>query len=79
MVKKKENSKRTYNGTKKTMKARRKRKEAREQKQKRNEASENPSPMQENKQTSETKTIYKPLVKKKESELKRTYNGTRTQ
>jgi len=35
MVKKKDNSKRTYNGTKKTMKARRKREEAREQKQKR--------------------------------------------
>jgi len=35
MVKKKENSKRTYNGTKKTMKARRKREETREQKQKR--------------------------------------------
>jgi len=35
MVKKKENSKRTYNGTKKTMKSRRKREEAREHKQKR--------------------------------------------
>jgi len=35
MVKKKENSKRTYNGTNKTMKARRKREEAREHKQKR--------------------------------------------
>ena len=44
MVKKKENSKRTYNGTKKTMKARRKREEAREHKRE-NEASENPSPM----------------------------------
>jgi len=33
--------------------------------------------MQENKQISETKKIYKPLVKKKESESKRTYNGTR--
>ena len=35
MVKKKENSKRTYNGTKKTMKTHRKREETREQKQKR--------------------------------------------
>jgi len=35
MVKKKENSKRTYNGTKKTMKARRKREEAQKQKQNR--------------------------------------------
>jgi len=35
MVKKKENSKKTYNDTKKTMKARRKREEAREHKQKR--------------------------------------------
>jgi len=35
--------------------------------------------MQENKQISETKFFYKPLVKKKESESKRTYNGTRTQ
>jgi len=62
------------------MKARRKREKARESKNKReNEASENPSPMQENKQISEMKKIYKPLVKKKESELKRTYNGTRTQ
>ena len=44
-----------------------------------NEALENPSPMQENKQISEKKKIYKPLVKKKESESKRTYNVTRTQ
>jgi len=35
MVKKKENSKRTYNGTKKTMKARRKWEEAQEHKKKR--------------------------------------------
>ena len=35
MVKKKENSKRTYNGTKKIMKARRKREEAQEHTQKR--------------------------------------------
>jgi len=41
--------------------------------------SDNPSPMQENKQISETKKNYKPMVKKKESESKRTYNGMRTQ
>ena len=44
-----------------------------------NEAPENPSPMQENKQINETNKIYKPLVKKKESWSKQTYNGTRTQ
>jgi len=61
------------------MKARRKREEAQEHNKRENEASENPLPMQENKQISEMNKIYKPLVKKKESESKQTYNGTRTQ
>jgi len=42
MVKKKENSKQTYNGTKKTMKARRRREEARKQKQKRKRSAREP-------------------------------------
>jgi len=78
MVKKKKNSKRTYIGTKKTMKARR-RWEDKSKNKRENKALENPSPMQENKQISEMKKIYEPLVKKKESRSKRTYNGTRTQ
>jgi len=68
MVKKKESSKRTYNGTKKTMKGHKRREEARKQKHKRKKkAPKNPAPMQENKQINLTKKIYKPLVKKKES------------
>ena len=61
MVKKKESSKWTYDGTKKTMKGRRRWEEAREQKYKRKRSTREPFANARNKQINETKKIYKPL------------------